>query len=84
MPSQRYRYEKTILQCLIFCKNEACVNCGKENATTLTWLLIGPMKMSLFVKSSEKEEFWKILHNIPWYFVTEIVQVIEKNFEAEG
>ena len=21
-----------------FCKNEACVNCGKENATTLTWL----------------------------------------------
>ena len=22
-----------------FCKNEACVNCGKETATTLTWLL---------------------------------------------
>ena len=21
-----------------FCKNEACVNCGKETATTLTWL----------------------------------------------
>ena len=21
-----------------FCINEACVNCGKENATTLTWL----------------------------------------------
>ena len=24
-----------------FCKNEACVNCGKESATTLTWLLVG-------------------------------------------
>ena len=24
-----------------FCINEACVNCGKENATTLTWLLRG-------------------------------------------
>ena len=24
-----------------FCINEACVNCGKENATTLTWLLLG-------------------------------------------
>ena len=24
-----------------FCINEACVNCGKENATTLTWLLWG-------------------------------------------
>ena len=24
-----------------FCKNKACVNCGKENATTLTWLLKG-------------------------------------------
>ena len=22
-----------------FCKNEACVNCGKETARTLTWLL---------------------------------------------
>ena len=40
MPSQRYRYQKMILQRLIFCKNEACVNCGKENATTLTWLLL--------------------------------------------
>ena len=39
MPSQRYRYQKMILQRLIFCINEACVNCGKENATTLTWLL---------------------------------------------
>jgi hypothetical protein len=24
-----------------FCINEACVNCGKENATTLTWLKTG-------------------------------------------
>ena len=24
--------------------------------------MLGPMKMSLFVKSSEKVEFWKILH----------------------
>ena len=30
MPSQCYRYQKTILQRLIFCKNEACVNCGKK------------------------------------------------------
>ena len=24
-----------------FCINEACVNCGKENSTTLSWLLWG-------------------------------------------
>ena len=24
-----------------FCKNEVCVNCGKETAKTLTWLAIG-------------------------------------------
>ena len=32
-----------------FCINEACVNCGKENATTLTWLLKGDLyhKMTL-------------------------------------
>ena len=42
VPSQRYRYQKTILQHLIFfCKNEACVNCGTLNATTLIWLLKG-------------------------------------------
>ena len=39
MPSQRYRYQKNILHCLFFCKNEACVNCGTLNATTLIWLL---------------------------------------------
>ena len=38
--SQPYRYQKNILQCLIiFCKNEACVNCGTLNTTTLIWLL---------------------------------------------
>ena len=25
-----------------FCKNEACVNCGTLNATTLIWLLLSP------------------------------------------
>ena len=39
-PSQRYRYQKNILQHLIFCKNEASVNCGTLNATTLIWLLL--------------------------------------------
>ena len=29
LPSQHYRYQKNISQCLIFfCKNKACVNCG--------------------------------------------------------
>jgi hypothetical protein len=35
VPSQCYRYQKNILQRLIFCKNEACVNCGTLNTTTL-------------------------------------------------
>ena len=39
VPSQGYRYQKNILQCLIFfCKNEACVNC--ETHTLLTLLRI--------------------------------------------
>ena len=38
MLSQGYRYQKNILQSLFFCKNEACVNCDKLNATTLIWL----------------------------------------------
>ena len=51
----------------------------------LRQLMLGPMKMSLFVKSSEKEEFLKILHNIHWYFVNKIVivLVIEKNILLE-
>ena len=31
-----------------FCINEACVNCGKEKATTLTWLLTALSKLSNF------------------------------------
>ena len=38
MPSHRYRYKKKICNILFFCKNEACVNCGSLNATTLIWL----------------------------------------------
>ena len=38
--------KKIFCNAWFFCKNEACVNCGKENATTLTWLLRG--KKGLF------------------------------------
>ena len=33
-----------------FCKNKACVNCGKESATTLTWLLQGGSKQKMLLK----------------------------------
>ena len=57
--SQRKRYQKNILQCLIFCKNEACVNCGTLNATTLIWLLRG---CTIFVVNSQQNYNRKSYH----------------------
>ena len=37
VPSHFYRYKKSNVW--LFCKKEACVNCGALNATTLIWLV---------------------------------------------
>ena len=55
--------KKTFCNVWFFCKNEACVNCGTLNATTLIWLVVGSrmkqakysthcFKMNSFVASS--------------------------------
>ena len=41
VPSQSYRYQGNILQHLIFCKNEACVNCGAHKCHNLNLVTKG-------------------------------------------
>jgi hypothetical protein len=49
--------------CNIFCKNEACVNCGTLNATTLIWLLIVVIPMYSAVEPSKKSNAFLNLRN---------------------
>ena len=54
VPSLCYKYQKNILQHLIFCKNQACANCIGWNAATVIWLKTGSFILNIYIFAQEK------------------------------